>query len=144
MYDIDGKYSGTITPQRLSILPDAYNSACHRGVNTLRNPPEQDLATEIQGLLHQLPRLSMTGNNTKAECSYYRALPAHNMAAFRSHALVTKERMASPLDFTPELQESWTAHPRDRVFGSRTDALSQFAHSKRKTTQAMKTTPHIN
>jgi hypothetical protein len=86
----------------------------------------------------------MTGNNTKAECSYYRALPAHNMAAFRSHALVTKERMASPLDFTPELQESWTAHPRDRVFGSRTDALSQFAHSKRKTTQAMKTTPHIN
>ena len=105
VYDIDGKYSGTITPQRLSILPDAYNSACHRGVNTLRNPPEQDLATEIQGLLHQLPRLSMTGNNTKAECSYYRALPAHNMAAFRSHALVTKERMASPLDFTPEFMD---------------------------------------
>jgi len=116
VYGIDGKYSGTITPQRLSILLDAYNSARHRGAHTLRNPPEQDLATEIQGLLHQLPRLSMTGNNTKAECSYYRALPAHNMAAFRSHALVTKERMASPLDFTPELQESWTAHPREKFW----------------------------
>jgi hypothetical protein len=29
--------------------------------------------------------------------------------------------MASTLDFTPEF---WTAHPRDRIFGSRTDALS--------------------
>jgi len=32
--------------------------------------------------------------------------------------------MASPLDFTPDFQELWTAHPRDSVFGSRTDAFS--------------------
>jgi hypothetical protein len=49
------------------------------------------------------------------------------MTACRDHALITKERMALPLDFTPELQEFWTAHPRDRVFGSRTDAsFTQF------------------
>jgi len=71
-----------------------------------------------------IPQLSMTGNNTKAECSCYRALPTHYMTAFCNHALVTKERMAPPLDFTPELQELWTAHPKDRVFGSRTDAFS--------------------
>ena len=34
------------------------------------------------------------------------------------------KRMASPLDFTPELQEFWTAHPRDRVLNSRTAAFS--------------------
>ena len=70
------------------------------------NPPVQDRATEIHGLLHRLPRLSMTGNNTKAECSHYRALPTHHMKSFCNHALVTKERMASPLDFTPELKSS--------------------------------------
>ena len=107
VYGIDVKCSGTITPQHLIILQDAYNSARRRGIHALLRPPVQVLATEI----YRLPRLSMTGNNTKAECSYYRALPAHNMAAFRSHALVTKERMASPLDFTPEFQEFWTAHP---------------------------------
>jgi hypothetical protein len=46
------------------------------------------------------------------------------MTAFCNHALVTNERMAIPLDFTPEFKEFWTAHPRDRVFSSRTDAIS--------------------
>jgi len=47
----------------------------------------------------------MTGNNTKAERSHHRALPIHYMTAFCNHALVTEQRMASPLDFTPEFQE---------------------------------------
>ena len=75
-------------------------------------------------ILHRVPRLSITGNNTKAECSHHRALPSHYITAFCNHALVTKERMASPLDLTPELQDFWTAHPRERIFGSRTDAFS--------------------
>jgi len=33
VYVIDGKCSGTITPQRLSILQDACNSARHQGVH---------------------------------------------------------------------------------------------------------------
>ena len=41
----------TITPQRLSILQDAYNSAHHRGIHALLNLPVQDLAKEIHGLL---------------------------------------------------------------------------------------------
>jgi len=120
VYGIDGKCSGTITPQRLIILQDAYNSA--RGIHALMNTPVQDLAIKIHGLLHRPPQLSMTGNNTKSECSHHRALPTDYMTAFCNHALVTKERSASPLDFTPELQEFWTAHPRDRVLNSRTDA----------------------
>ena len=51
VYGIDGKCSGTITPQCLSILQDAYNSACHRGAHTLLNLPVQDLATEISSVL---------------------------------------------------------------------------------------------
>ena len=41
------KCSGTITPQRLIILQDAYNSARHPGVHALLSPPTQDLATGI-------------------------------------------------------------------------------------------------
>ena len=53
VYGLDGKCSGTITPQRLSILvQDAYNSARQRGTHALLNPPVQDLATEIQGQFH--------------------------------------------------------------------------------------------
>jgi hypothetical protein len=66
----------------------------------------------------------MSGNNTKAKCSHYRDLPTHYITAFHDHALVTKGKMVLPLDLTPELQDLWTAHPRDRVFGSRTDAFS--------------------
>ena len=124
LYGIDGKCSGTITPQRLSILQDAYNSALHQDAHALLDPPVRDLATEIQGLLHRLPQISMTGNNTKAECSHYWALPTHYMTAFRNHVLVTKETMASPLDFNPELQEFWTADPGNRVFGPRKNAFS--------------------
>ena len=75
VYGIDGKCSGTITPQCLSILQDAYNSARRQGAQALLSPPVQDPATEIHGLLKRLPQLSMTGNNTKVQCSHYRALP---------------------------------------------------------------------
>ena len=98
--------------------------------HSLLDPPVRDLATEIQGLLHLLPQLSMTGNNTKAECSHYWALPTHYMTAFCNHALVTKERMASSLDYNKELQEFWTADPGNRVFSFRKDTFSvQFAGS---------------
>jgi hypothetical protein len=62
VYGLDNKCSGTIIPQRLSILQDAFNSAHHRGVHALLNPPVQDLATEIHRLY--IPQLSITGNNS--------------------------------------------------------------------------------
>jgi hypothetical protein len=40
---------------------------CSSGAHALRNSPVRDLATEIQGFLHRLPRLLKTGNNTKAK-----------------------------------------------------------------------------
>ena len=49
VYGIDGKCSSTITPQHLSDLQDAYNSARRQGAYPLLIPPVQDLAKEIQG-----------------------------------------------------------------------------------------------
>jgi len=98
VYGIDGKCSGT-NPRHLSISQDAYNSACHQGIHASLSLPVQDLATKIHELLNRLPQLTLIGSNTKAQCSHYWVLPIHYMTAFRTHALVTKERIASPLDF---------------------------------------------
>jgi hypothetical protein len=107
VYGMDGKCSGTITPQRLIILQDAYNSARHRGTHALLIPPVQDLATEIHpNLLHRLQRLSMTSNNTKA------AHPIHDSLS-QPRRPGHKRKNGLPLDFTPELQEFWTAHLRE-------------------------------
>jgi hypothetical protein len=38
--------------------------------------------------------------------------------------LVTKEKMASPLDYDPKSPHYWSEHPRDKVFGANTNAFS--------------------
>jgi hypothetical protein len=79
--------------------------------------------TEFQELLYRLPQLS-TADNTKTEGLHYRALPTPLLLNHDALVTVTKERTASPLEFTREFQEFWTAHPRDGVFGNHSDALS--------------------
>jgi hypothetical protein len=39
-------------------------------------------------------------------------------------ALVTKEKMASPLDYDPKFPHYWSEHPRDKVFGANTNVFS--------------------
>ncbi len=46
------------------------------------------------------------------------------MAAFKHCAAVTQEKMASPLDFNPDLPHYWSSHPRDTIFGAFTDCFS--------------------
>jgi len=53
-----------------------------------------------------------------------------NISAVRlNHSWQSSNENASPLDFNPKLQELWTAHPREREFGSRTGAF--FTHFTR-------------
>ena len=42
----------------------------------------------------------------------------------RITALVTKEKMASPLDYAPTLPQYWIEYPRDKAFGVYCNALS--------------------
>ena len=59
------------------------------------------------------------------ECnSYARILPSHITTAFQKRALVTEEKMASPLDYDPKFPRYWSEHPRDKVFGANTNAFS--------------------
>jgi len=56
--------------------------------------------------------------------SFAQILPSHIKAAFQKWALVTKEKMASPLDHDPKFPHYWSEHPRDKVFGANTNAFS--------------------
>ena len=116
VYGIDGKCSNTITPQRLRIIWDAYNSARHRGVHALLNRPFQDLATKFLGLLHRLPQLSKTGNYTEAECSLSGSAHPFHDSLLQNHALVTKQRsltyrlypgVSKVMDSPPKRQSIW-------------------------------------
>jgi hypothetical protein len=114
VYGIDGKCSGTITlpsaPQHFTgcIYPARQQgihallseSPCPRPCN--RNPWTTALTPTTLNDMQQYQGWILT-------LSGWPPFPwdLHN------HALVTKERMASPLYFTPVLQESWTAHPRE-------------------------------
>jgi hypothetical protein len=61
----------------------------------------------------------------KIKDSFARILPSHIIAAFQNKwALVTKEKMASPLDHDPKFPHYWSEHPRDKVFGANTNAVS--------------------
>jgi hypothetical protein len=62
--------------------------------------------------------------NKKIKDSFARILPSHITAAFQKWALVTKEKMASPLDYDPEFPHYLSEHPRDKVFEANTNAFS--------------------
>ena len=77
----------------------------------------------MDSFTERLPRLSMTGNNNKAECSPYRALPSLYMTAFHKHALAGHKRkngLASELD--PRASRVLDSSPLKRQWiGSMTD-----------------------
>jgi hypothetical protein len=51
-------------------------------------------------------------------------LPSHITADFQKWALVTEEKMASPLDHDPKFPHYWSEHPRDKVYEANTNAFS--------------------
>ena len=53
IYDTRGKCAGILTPDRLQTLLQAYSTVRLAGLHDTLQPPVQDEATEIMGLLHR-------------------------------------------------------------------------------------------
>ena len=125
IYDVTGKCKGMLTPERFNILYKAFNKAKLAGIHDNIMPPPKSFASELLGLF---ARSTMHNNNkpisTKIEFSYMRALSPHIHSALQKWALVTQEKMASPLDHNPNYLHYWSKDPRDRVFGAIPNALS--------------------
>jgi hypothetical protein len=77
----------------------------------------------LQASLHVKTPLPLN-IRTKKSNSFAWILPSHITAAFQKWALVTKGKLASPLDHDPKSPHYWSEHPRDKVFGANTKAFS--------------------
>ena len=87
--------------------------------------PVQCLASEIAGLLqdHQARLKTPKASQLTLE-SYSCILPQHISAALQQCAMVSKEKMASALDFDPGNSSYWSERHRDIVFGANYNAFA--------------------
>ena len=102
---------------------DAHSSGLHAEIM----PPVLSFASELAGLLSDFrrrlsPKSSHVSNTTRESCS--RILPNHINEAFSEWGCVTKEKMASALNFSPQATSYWSSRQRDRVFGANHDAFA--------------------
>jgi hypothetical protein len=51
-------------------------------------------------------------------------LPSYIITILQKWALVTKEKMAFPLDYGPTLPQYWSEHPRDKASKANYNAFS--------------------
>jgi len=99
-----------------------FNKAKSTGLHHNVSPPLQSFASELVGLFVCKARAAKQFKKSKKiKDSFHRILSPHVMAAFKHCAAVTQEKMASPLDFNPDLPHYWSSHPRDTIFGALTD-----------------------
>ena len=111
-----------LTPERLNILRKAFDRAKCSGLHDHIQPPPISFASELVGFIARKDTSASKHTNKKTKDSSARILPSHITAAFQKWALVTKEKMAPPLD--PKFPHYWSEHPRDKVFGANTNAFS--------------------
>ena len=90
-----------LTPERLHILQKAFNKAKCSGLHGHITPPPISFASELVGLITRKDISTSKHTNKKIKDSFSRILPSHITAAFQKWAMVTKEKMASPLDHDP-------------------------------------------
>eukprot|EP00983_Pelagomonas_calceolata_P037540 1136385-Pelagomonas_calceolata.AAC.1 len=74
----------------------------------------------VYGLLHRYIFHLGKGNHKTKESDLLRT-PAHILRALTRYALLTQEKLASPLDYDTHFTAYWSPYARDRVFGANTD-----------------------
>jgi len=119
-YDIHGKCTGMLSLERINILLHAYNQTKRINLHSTTQPPVQDAATEIVGLLQRYKFQMSLQHWEKARDFNMYCTSRHIMNSLQILALVTKQ-FASPLDFDPIYQAYWSENTRDTVFGASTN-----------------------
>jgi len=125
IYKPDGKCIGMMTPERFRLLRERFHEAQKNGLRRDMSSPVQCLASEIAGLLqdHQARHKTPKASQLTLE-SYSRILPQHIIAALQQCAMVSKEKMASALDFDPGNSSYWSERQRGIVFGANYNAFA--------------------
>jgi hypothetical protein len=122
--DVDVKCKGMLTPKCLHILQKAFDKTKCTSLHGHIKPPPISFASELVGLIARKDISASKHTNKKIKDSFAQILPSHITATFEKWALITKEKMASPLDDDPKSPNYWSEHPRDKVFRANTNAFS--------------------
>ena len=115
LYNVNGKCKGMLTPERLIILRKAFHRAKCSGLHDHVQPTPISFASELVGPIAR--KDTSASKYTNKKISFARILPSHITAAFQKWALVTKEKMASPLDHDPKYPHYWSEHSGTKCLG---------------------------
>eukprot|EP00983_Pelagomonas_calceolata_P120643 1160726-Pelagomonas_calceolata.AAC.9 len=105
---------------------EAYEAAKKAGKHTTIQPPVQDTAAEIMGLLsrQEAQEKQLSAKSRKAHNSNALITPPHIQSALRKWCMVSTERFSNPLEFDCTHNTYFSTSCRDLVFGAHTDAFS--------------------
>jgi len=116
-----------MTPERINILRTAFHTAKLKGLHKIIAPAPKNFASELLGLLTRKTKPERKYHSKKIKYSYSQTLPNHILSVLQKWALVTQEKVASPLDFNPSYPHYWSADSGDALFGAHFNfLLSQF------------------
>jgi hypothetical protein len=126
IYNANGKCMGMLTIERLTTLLEAYEAAKRAGIHATIQPPVQDSASEIMGLLsrQKAQQKNLLAQSKKVFNSNMFITPSHIRSALHKWCMVSAERFSSPLGFENTYNTYFSTNYRDQVFGAHKDALS--------------------
>jgi hypothetical protein len=123
VYDPEGRVVGMLNPERLAILTSRYAQTKQHRPHILKEYSAGSLEADIAKLLHRYREgAKISGTQNKVKLSNHWAVPHETMGTFKEFLGTDKERFGSPLNFNPDLQEYWSIHPEDQLFGAHHDA----------------------
>eukprot|EP00983_Pelagomonas_calceolata_P019924 629472-Pelagomonas_calceolata.AAC.1 len=129
IYNAHDKCVGMLTIDRLQTLPavlEDFEAAKKAGIHATIQPPIQDTATEIMGLLsrQKAKQKHISAKSKKVYNSKAIITPPHIRLALHKWCMVLSERFSNPLEFDGTFNTYFSTSNRDQVFGAHTDALS--------------------
>ena len=120
-----GRCVGTVSLDRLRILFNAYSASHKRDTNLRVRFGAKCFQAELALLLLRYKDGARTQGATRTvKLKHHWAVPAEVMVVLQKYLHLTKERFASPLNFNPDMDEYWSMHERDQLFGAHWDAYA--------------------
>jgi ribonuclease HI len=124
VYDPDGDPVGTLTLERLAILKSRYDAVTEEAPLVSRHHSAGYFEADLAALLRRYRQgAAVTGRDGRVKLENHWATPPKFFEVLKSRFKLRKERFASPLNFNPFLEEYWSVHPEDALFGAHHDAF---------------------
>eukprot|EP00983_Pelagomonas_calceolata_P021023 660586-Pelagomonas_calceolata.AAC.1 len=116
IYNTHGKCIGMLTVDILETLLEACEAARKAGIHATIQPPVQDPATEIRGLLsrQKAQQKHLFAKSKKVYNSNTLITPTHIQLALHRWCMVSTEKFSDPLEFDSNFNNYFSTSCRDQ------------------------------